>query len=97
MTRIKLSLVFTGVNKVIDQIFELERVLVVSSVAKSFSIKVIDIILTGNIDTGLAYELIQKAELSLKKKNKCVCYTLTKSDLVKQSTCTEEYLLLWSK
>jgi DNA-binding transcriptional ArsR family regulator len=92
---------FTGldkiIEKVVDQIGDLELVLVVGQLAKGLSSEIIDLILVGDIDKEYAFELVQKAELRLKKKIKYVCYSPIEFDSVKGSTYSEDHLLLWSK
>ncbi len=92
---------FTGLDKIVERVVEevgdLELVLVVGQLAKGLSSEVIDLILVGNIDREYAFELVQKAEVKLNKKIKYLCYTPAEFKLVKADTYMHEHLLLWSK
>jgi DNA-binding transcriptional ArsR family regulator len=92
---------FTGldkiVEKVVDQLGDLELVLVVGQLARGLTSDIIDLILVGDINREYAFELVQKAEVKLKKKIKYLCYTPAEFKLVKADTYLHEHLLLWSK
>ena len=92
---------FTGldkiIEKVIDQLGDLDLVLVVGQLAKGLSSDIIDLVLVGDIDRDFAFELVQKAEVKLNKKIKYLCYTSSEFELVKDDTYLQEHLLLWSK
>ena len=92
---------FTGldkiIEKVIDKLGDLEYVLLVGDLARGLNTEVIDLILVGDIDKEYAFDLVQKAEVKLKKKIKYVCYKLNEFDPVKKRTYASDHLLLWSK
>jgi hypothetical protein len=92
---------FTGldkiIEKVIDNLGDLERAYVVGNLAKGLNSEVVDLVFIGNIDKQYLFSLIEKVESIIDKKIKYILYT---SDEVIDDEIElrfKDNLLLWSK
>ncbi len=92
---------FTGldkiIEKVIDNLGDLERAYVVGNLAKGLNSEVVDLVFIGNIDKQYLFSLIEKVERIIDKKIKYILYT---SDEVIDDEIERRFkdnLLLWSK
>lgn len=92
---------FTGldkiVEKVVDNLGDLELVYVVGNLARGLNSDIIDLVFVGDIDKKYLFELVEKAESIMGKKIKWVSF---ESEEWKKNNIAElhdHYLLLWSK
>jgi hypothetical protein len=92
---------FTGldkiIEKVIDNLGDLERVYVVGNLAKGLSSEIIDLVFVGDIDKKYLFELVEKAQIKLGKKIKYISYESSEIEDKEIENKHENYLLLWSK
>ena len=92
---------FTGldkiVEKVIDNIGELEQVYVVGNLANGLNSNIIDLIFVGDIDRNYLFELVEKAQVILSKKIKYICYKSEDFKTDEIANSVKDSLLLWSK
>ena len=92
---------FTGLDKIVEKVVEelgdLELVLVVGQLAQGLSSEVIDLILVGNIDLEYTFKLVQKVEAKLNKKIKYLCYSSEEFRQQNADIYMHKHLLLWSK
>lgn len=92
---------FTGldkvVEKVIDNLGDLDRVYVVGNLAKGLNSNVIDLVFVGNVNKNYLFELVEKAQQLLSKKIKYICYTSSEADAEDVALSNTSSLLLWSK
>ncbi|MDG1725161.1 MAG: ArsR family transcriptional regulator, partial [Bacteroidia bacterium] len=69
---------FTGLDKVIEKVIEnlgqLEHVFLVGKLAKGLSSDVIDLVFIGDIDKNYLFSVVQKVEVNLNKKIRFVSY-----------------------
>lgn len=92
---------FTGLDKIVEKVIsklgDLERAYVVGNLAKGLNSEVVDLVFIGDIDKKYLFNLIEKAEVMIKKKIKYVLYSkgeLSEEDLEQKFN---GHLLLWSK
>ncbi|MDG1045750.1 MAG: winged helix-turn-helix domain-containing protein [Bacteroidia bacterium] len=92
---------FTGLDKVIEKIIEnlgeLQHVFLVGQLAKGLSSDVIDLVFVGDIDRNYLFSVVQKVESNLDKKIRFVSYLDSEYTESKLSKDYPDYLLLWSK
>lgn len=92
---------FTGLDRVVDSVVnklgDLDHAYVVGKLARGLSTDIIDLVLVGNIDKNYLFRLIEKVEITLKKKVKYSTYSLSEFDEKLLVTHYSDYLLLWSK
>jgi hypothetical protein len=92
---------FTGLDKVIEKIIEnlgqLQYVFLVGQLAKGLSSDVIDLVFVGDIDKNYLFNVVQKVEANLNKKIRFVSYLDSEYTEEKFSKDYPDYLLLWSK
>lgn len=92
---------FTGLDKVIEKIIEnlgqLQHVFLVGQLAKGLSSEVIDLVFVGDIDKNYLFNVVQKVEDNLNKKIRFVSYLDSEYNEEKFSKDYPDYLLLWSK
>lgn len=92
---------FTGLDKVIEKVIEnlgeLEHVFLVGKFAKGLSSDVIDLVFIGDIDKNYLFSVVQKVEVNLNKKIRFVSYLNSEYSEEKFSKNYPDYLLLWSK
>jgi len=92
---------FTGLDKVIDKVIEnlgeLQHVFLVGKLAKGLSSDVIDLVFVGNIDKNYLFDVVQKVEANLDKKIRFVSYLDSEYNEEKFSKDYPDYLLLWSR
>lgn len=92
---------FTGLDKVIDKVIEnlgqLQHVFLVGQLAKGLSSEVIDLVFVGDIDKNYLFNVVQKVEANLNKKIRFVSYLDSEYNEEKFAIDYPDYLLLWSK
>ena len=92
---------FTGLEKVIEKVIEnlgeLQHVFLVGRLAKGLSGDVIDLVFVGNIDKNYLFDVVQKVEANLDKKIRFVSYLDSEYNEEKFSKDYPDYLLLWSR
>ncbi len=92
---------FTGLDKVIEKVIEnlgeLQHVFLVGRLAKGLSSDVIDLVFVGNIDKNYLFDVVQKVEANLDKKIRFVSYLDSEYNEEKFSKDYPDYLLLWSR
>ena len=92
---------FTGLDKVIEKIIEnlgqLQHVFLVGQLAKGLSSEVIDLVFVGDIDKNYLFYVVQKVETNLNKKIRFVSYLDSEYNEEKFAVDYPDYLLLWSK
>ena len=92
---------FTGLDKVIDKVIEnlgqLQHVFLVGQLAKGLSSEVIDLVFVGDIDKNYLFNVVQKVEANLNKKIRFVSYLDSEYNEEKFSKDYPDYLLLWSR
>ncbi|MEK9601454.1 MAG: ArsR family transcriptional regulator [Bacteroidota bacterium] len=92
---------FTGLDKVIEKVIEnlgeLQHVFLVGRLAKGLSSDVIDLVFVGNIDKNYLFDVVQKVEANLDKKIRFVSYLDSEYTESKFSKDYPDYLLLWSR
>jgi predicted transcriptional regulator len=92
---------FTGLDKVIEKVIEnlgqLEHVFLVGKLAKGLSSDVIDLVFIGDIDKNYLFSVVQKVEVNLNKKIRFVSYLNSEYNEEKFSKNYPDFLLLWSK
>ena len=87
----------TIIENVISQLGEVERVYLTGEFAKGNDTNMIDLELVGNVNTGYLTELIQKAELLVKRKIRYVIYSVEEFAALKELKNINEKLLIWSR
>ncbi|MCH1473792.1 MAG: winged helix-turn-helix domain-containing protein [Bacteroidia bacterium] len=92
---------FTGLDKVIEKVIEnlgqLQHVFLVGQLAKGLSSEVIDLVFVGDIDKNYLFNVVQKVEVNLNKKIRFVSYLDSEYNEEKFAIDYPDYLLLWSK
>jgi hypothetical protein len=92
---------YTGLDRIIDRIIEelgeLDSVYLVGSLANGLNSDVIDLVFFGNIDRNYLFELVQKVQNKLGKKIKYFCYSPSEISEAELVNSLDRYLLLWSK
>ena len=95
----KLLLKHTGIDKIVDKVINnignLQEVYLVGELAKGNNSKVIDLWFVGdNLDSTYVLELIEKTEKLIERKIRYVILTLSEFKSTKKS---DELLLLWRR
>jgi len=85
------------IEKIIENLGELEHVFLVGQLAKGLSSDVIDLVFVGNIDKNYLFDVVQKVEANLDKKIRFVSYLDSEYNEEKFSKDYPDYLLLWSR
>ena len=92
---------FTGLDKVVEKVIEnlgqLQHVFLVGQLAKGLSSEVIDLVFVGDIDKNYLFNVVQKVEANLNKKIRFVSYLDSEYNEEKFAIDYPDYLLLWSK
>jgi len=92
---------FTGldtvVEKVIENLGELQHVFLVGQLAKGLSSDVIDLVFVGAIDKQYLFNVVQKVEKKINKKIRFVSYLDSEYSEEKFAQDYPDFLLLWSK
>ena len=92
---------FTGLDKVVEKVIEnlgeLEHVFLVGQLAKGLASDVIDLVFVGDIDKNYLFNVVQKVEANLNKKIRFVSYLHSEYNEKKFATDYPNFLLLWSK
>ncbi len=92
---------FTGLDKIIEKVIEnlgdLEKVYVVGNLAKGLNSEIIDLVFVGDIDKKYLFELVEKAQIKLGKKIKYISYDSAEIKGQEIEDKHDNYLLLWSK
>ena len=87
----------TIIEKIIDNLGELQHVFLVGQLAKGLNSEVIDLIFVGDIDKNYLYNVVQKVEKTINKKIRFVNYQSFEYSEEKFTEDYPDYLLLWSK
>lgn len=92
---------FTGLDKVVEKVIEnlgeLEHVFLVGQLAKGLASDVIDLVFVGDIDKNYLFNVVQKVEANLNKKIRFVSYLHSEYNEKKFAKDYPDFLLLWSK
>ncbi len=92
---------FTGLDKIVEKVIEnlgeLEHVFLVGQLAKGLASDVIDLVFVGDIDKNYLFNVVQKVEANLNKKIRFVSYLHSEYNEKKFAKDYPDFLLLWSK
>lgn len=87
----------TIIESVISQLGEIEKVYLTGEFAKGLNNHIIDLEFVGTVNLNYLTELIQKAELLVKRKIRYVVYTPAEYGAIKDADTGYEKMLIWSK
>ncbi len=87
----------TIIEKVINNMGEVDKVLVTGAYAKGLDNPVIDLIFVGNIDRNYLTHLVEKAENLINRKIRYVIYQTKEFESNVSSKEQDSYLILWVK
>jgi hypothetical protein len=85
----------TIIENVISQLGEVEKVYLTGEFAKGLNANLIDLELVGTVNIGYLTQLLQKAEMMVKRKIRYVVYSQT--EYAGLQINTEKKLLIWSR
>jgi len=87
----------TIIENVISQLGKVEKVYLSGEFAKGLNNHIIDLEFVGTVNLNYLTELIQKAELVIKRKIRYVVYTPEEYEAINDADTGYEKLLIWSK
>lgn len=92
---------YVGLDRIVEHVVKrlgsVDRVFVTGDFAKGLDSEIVDLILIGNINKKYLVDLIDKAEVIIRRKIRYVIYQSEEYEKLEKSRRHPEPLLLWSK
>jgi predicted nucleotidyltransferase len=87
----------TIIESVISQLGKVEKVYLTGEFAKGFNNHIIDLEFVGTVNLNYLTELMQKAEIAVKRKIRYVVYTPEEYEAINDADTGYKKPLIWSK